>query len=72
MRIPPGEYIADELQFRGWTWQTLANRMGVDRFFVGSLVLGHRKINAEVSQLLGKALGCSPKLFLRLQESFDN
>lgn len=69
--FPPGEYILDELEARGWRPADLAWIMGVHANVVSALLSGRRGISAEMSKKLGAAFDVSPEFFLNLQAAAD-
>ncbi len=78
LKFPPGEFIKDELNARGWTTRDLAERMGgdIDRNHccVDLLVYAPAKgmmLDAETSRQLGRAFGVSDKFFAKLDEQWQ-
>jgi HTH-type transcriptional regulator / antitoxin HigA len=55
--FPPGEFIRDELEARGWTQGDLAQIMGRPLQFVNELVAGKKQITPETALGLAKAFG---------------
>ena len=77
--FPPGEFIQDELDARGWTTTDLAIRMGGDPRFnklvVDMLVHVRAKglsIGEETAERLAKAFGVSKQFFLNLDKSWQD
>ncbi len=75
----PGEYLAEELEARGWTPLDLASRMAlastpVHLLSVQMLLAVKDKgliVDHETSRLLGAALGVSDGLFENLSKSWS-
>jgi len=55
--FPPGEFIREELDARGWTQGDLAQIMGRPLQFVNELVSGKKQITPETALGLAKAFG---------------
>jgi HTH-type transcriptional regulator/antitoxin HigA len=69
--FPPGEFIREELEARGWTQADLAAIMGRPVQAINGIVTGSRSVTPQTAQELGAALGTSAQLWLNLQASFD-
>ena len=69
--IPPGEFIKEEMDARGWTQEELAEVLGRTRQHVNRLIQGKTAITAESAHELAKAFGVSAELFLNLQSAYD-
>jgi HTH-type transcriptional regulator / antitoxin HigA len=61
--FPPGEFIRDELDARGWTQGDLAQIMGRPIQFVNELVAGKKQITPESALGLAKAFGDDDALY---------
>jgi HTH-type transcriptional regulator/antitoxin HigA len=61
--FPPGDFIRDELDARGWTQGDLAQIMGRPLQFVSELVSGKKQITPETALGLAKALGDDDALY---------
>jgi HTH-type transcriptional regulator/antitoxin HigA len=61
--FPPGEFIRDELEARGWTQGDLAQIMGRPLQFVNELVAGKKQITPETALGLAKAFGDDDALY---------
>jgi HTH-type transcriptional regulator/antitoxin HigA len=64
--VPPGQYIRDLLNSRGWTQDDLASVMGRPRQAVNEIILGKRGITADTAILLEAALGKSAQFWMSL------
>ena len=69
--FPPGEFIRDELEARGWTQDDLAEVMGRNPRLVNEIITGKRSITPETAMGLGEALDTSSQYWLNLQSSFQ-
>jgi HTH-type transcriptional regulator/antitoxin HigA len=67
----PGEYIADELEARGWSQLDLAEILGRPAQAVNEIIKGKRAITPETARGLASAFGTSPQLWMNLQTAFD-
>jgi len=61
--FPPGEFIRDELDARGWTQGDLAQIMGRPLQLVNELVSGKKQITPETATGLAKAFGDDDALY---------
>jgi HTH-type transcriptional regulator/antitoxin HigA len=69
--FPPGEFIRDELEARGWTQEDLAEIMGRDLRLVNEIITGKRSITPDTARSLGEALDTSAQYWMNLQTSFQ-
>lgn len=69
--FPPGEYIREELEARGWTQVDLANILGWWPKDVYGLIVGSRSITPETAGLLAEAFGTSAELWMNLETSYQ-
>lgn len=68
---PPGVFIRDELEARGWSQRDLAYILGCPEQSVNIILSGKRGISPEMAKALGKAFDVEPELFINLQRRFD-
>lgn len=82
--FPPGEFILDEIEARGWTEEDLAYRMGAstEDEFAQNLLTLHliiefpeykgraTRMGDGVAEQLGKAFGTSAELWANLETSW--
>jgi HTH-type transcriptional regulator/antitoxin HigA len=61
--FPPGDYIRDELDARGWTQGDLAQIMGRPLQLVNELVSGKKQITPETAMGLARAFGDDDALY---------
>src|SRR6266404_4569160 len=69
--VHPGEYLADELEARGWTQDDLAEVLGRSRNHINRLVQGKTAVTPESAHELAKAFGTSAELWMNLQVSYE-
>jgi HTH-type transcriptional regulator/antitoxin HigA len=68
--FPPGEFIRDELEERGWTQNDLAEIMGRPIQAISEIVSGKKAITPETAQGLAGAFGTTPELWLNLENAY--
>lgn len=68
---PPGFFIREELEARGWSQRDLAGVLGVPEQAVNMIASGKRGVSADMAKKLGDAFDVSPEFFLNLQRAFD-
>jgi len=67
----PGEFIAEELEARGWLQRDLAYILGMSEQAVNTIVAGKRGISPEMAKALGEAFDVSPIFFANLQNAYE-
>ncbi len=65
--FPPGEYIKDEIEARGWTQRDLARVLGRSEPKVSELINGKRAVTVQTARELGAASGTSAEVWLNLE-----
>lgn len=68
--FPPGEFIRDELDARGWEQRDLADIMGRPERTISELVSGKRSVTPETAQQLGEAFATSAQFWLNLEMAY--
>lgn len=68
---PPGVYIREELEARGWTQRDLAFILGYSEQTVTKVISGKSGISAEMAKALGEAFGTSAALWAGLQKEWE-
>lgn len=69
--FPPGEFIREEMEERGWSQLDLASILGRDTRVVNEILTGKRAITTETAQGLAEAFGTDAQLWMNLQTSYD-
>ena len=68
--FPPGDFIRDELEARGWTQADLAKIMGRPLSLVNLIISGKRGITAETACELSNAFDTSAEFWLNLESAY--
>lgn len=68
--FPPGEYLRDELQERGWTQEEFAEIIGKSFKQVNELLSGRATLTAPMAQAIAAALGTSADVWLGLENAY--
>lgn len=68
--FPPGEFIRDELEERGWTQSDLAEIMGRPKLAINMIVAGKKGITPETATELASAFGTSAEFWLNLDSAY--
>lgn len=68
--FPPGEYIRDELEARGWTQADLAEVLDKDIAGISQILTGKRRITPETATGLAHAFGTTAEVWLNLDSRF--
>jgi HTH-type transcriptional regulator/antitoxin HigA len=69
--FPPGEFLRDELEARGWSQTEFAEIIGREHRLVNEIVLGKRAITPETAIDISAALGTSAQLWLNLESAYQ-
>src|ERR1700728_3241743 len=69
--IPPGEFLKDELEARGWTQDDLADVTGISRRQIINLIMGKSGITLETAIALAQAFGQKPEEWMHLRVSYE-
>lgn len=69
--VHPGEVLADELQAREMTANSLAVSIKVPATRIGQILKGKRSISAETAYRLGLFLGTGPEIWMNMQNAYD-
>lgn len=67
----PGEFIAEELDARGWMQRDLAYILGMPEQAINLIISGKRGISPEMARALGEAFDVAPEFFTNLQNAFE-
>jgi HTH-type transcriptional regulator / antitoxin HigA len=68
--FPPGEFIREELDARGWTQGVLAEVMGRPERMVSEIISGKRAITPETAKGLAAAFGTDPTFWINLEGAY--
>lgn len=69
--FPPGEYLADELEARGWTQTEFAEIIRRPYRLVNEIITGKRSVSPETATELAAALGTSPQYWMNLETAYQ-
>jgi HTH-type transcriptional regulator/antitoxin HigA len=69
--FPPGDFIREELDARGWTQSDLAEIMGRPTETINRIIAGKLAITPETAKGLGAAFGTSADYWLNLESQFQ-
>jgi len=68
--FPPGDFIEEELEARGWSKGDLASIMGRPAQLISSIISGKRVITLETAEDLAAAFGTSAEFWVNLDTSY--
>lgn len=69
--FPPGEFLRDELEVRGWSQVELAEVLGRPPRLISELIAGKRSITPETAKGLAAALNTSAQLWMNLESAYQ-
>jgi HTH-type transcriptional regulator/antitoxin HigA len=69
--FPPGVFILDELEERGWTQTSLAKITGRAGSTINSIIKGKQAVTPEIASELASAFGTSPQFWLNLENAYQ-
>jgi HTH-type transcriptional regulator/antitoxin HigA len=68
--FPPGEFIREELDARGWTQEDLAKILGTTTARVNEVIGGRRRLTDETAVALGEAFGTGAGFWMNLETAY--
>jgi HTH-type transcriptional regulator/antitoxin HigA len=68
---PPGVYIREELEARGWSQRDLAFILGYTEQTITKVISGKSGVSAEMAKALGEAFGTSASVWAGLQKEWE-
>ncbi len=68
--FPPGEYLKDEMEERGWTQDEFAAIIGRPPAVINQILSGKRGISPETAREIGAALGTSAMYWMNLESAY--
>ena len=68
--FPPGDFIKEELEARGWSQADLAVIMGRPVQAINEILAGKKSITTDTARELATAFGVHPQLFLNLDNTY--
>ena len=69
--FPPGEFLRDELDARGWNQTDFAEIIGKRPGVVNEIIAGKRAVTPETAKLLAAALGTSAQFWINLETTLS-
>src|SRR5688500_4440889 len=69
--FPPGDFIQEILEARGWTQADLAEVLGRPVSLVNDLLAGRRGITPQTAQELAAAFDTSPEYWMNLDAAYQ-
>lgn len=69
--FPPGEFLREELEARGWSQQELADILGRPPRLISELIAGKRAITPETARGLAEAFGTSAEYWMNLESQYQ-
>lgn len=69
--FPPGEFLREELEARGWSQTELAEIIGRPVRLINELIAGKKAITPETAIQLGDSLGTGPELWMNLESQYQ-
>jgi len=70
--FPPGEYIQDELDARGWTQQRLAKKSGLPETTIERIIRAEKTVTLADARGLSRAFGTSAEIWVNLQKIYND
>ncbi len=68
--FPPGEFIREEIEERGWTQEDLAAILGRPLRLVNEIIMGKRGITPETANGIAAAFGTSAQFWMNLESMY--
>ncbi len=68
--FPPGEFLREEIEARGWLQADFAAVVGKDAKTVSDIISGKRSITPDMAILIGEALGTGAAVWLNLENDY--
>jgi HTH-type transcriptional regulator/antitoxin HigA len=68
--FPPGEFLKEELEARGWTQEDLADILDRPQRTINEIITGKRGITPETAKGLGDAFGTGAQFWMNLESAY--
>jgi HTH-type transcriptional regulator / antitoxin HigA len=69
--LPPGEFIREELEARGWTQATFAHILGRPLQAINQIINGKKAITAQTAKEIAAAFGTSAEVWMNLEVAWQ-
>lgn len=70
MNLGPGEFIKEEMEYREWQNEDLAEVLGMNPKTISELLYNKQRISYKSAKLLIRAFGQSPQYWLNLDNNY--
>jgi HTH-type transcriptional regulator / antitoxin HigA len=68
--FPPGDFVREELDARGWTQSDLAEILGRPQKTISQIISGRKAVTPETARGLADAFGTSAELWMNLEAAY--
>src|SRR6266704_5389855 len=68
---PPGEFINDELETRGWTQEDLSEITGLPSPVISNIINAKRAISPDIASSFAAAFGTTAQFWMNLETSYQ-
>lgn len=68
--FPPGDFLKEELEVRGWSQADFADIIGREPTLVSEIISAKRAITPETARAIGEALGTGARVWLNLESEY--
>ena len=69
--FPPGEFVKDELEVRGWTQEDLAEITGMPSPVISNIINAKRAISPDVASSFAATFGTTAQFWMNLETSYQ-
>lgn len=69
--FPPGQFVTDELEARGWSHADLAKAGGLSTDDISNIISGACQVTPEIARVLAKAFGTDAQTWLNLESAYQ-
>lgn len=69
--LPPGDFIREELEARGWTQATFARIVGRPLTTINLIINGKKAITAQTAKEIAAVFGTSPEVWMKLEMTWQ-
>jgi addiction module HigA family antidote len=69
--VHPGKIIADAIEDMGLSQREFADIIGISKQYVSDIINGRKGLSDDICFLLPPAIGSTPEMWMRLQQTYD-
>lgn len=69
--FPPGEFIKDELEARGWTQEDLSEITGLSSPVISNIINAKRAVSPDIASSFAAAFGTTAQFWMNLETSYQ-